>query len=88
MMIEAAYQAKQKTVEFEDTKGVMYVIDFDRMLEFPQTKPDDTALVLRQDKLRGLIMVTVFQTGEGKGGGRMARTLARKVTHSCPHVKL
>nr|KAG5698672.1 hypothetical protein BaRGS_022560 [Batillaria attramentaria] len=50
--IEAAYQAKQRTVEFTDVNNVCYVIDFDKMQEFSKDDPTDFVTVIRREKIK------------------------------------
>ena len=52
-IIEQAYQGKKRTAEIRDIGGNKYIIDFDSMMEYPETDPNDSVGVMRRDKIKG-----------------------------------
>lgn len=52
-IIETAYVQGQKTAEIVDTEGAVYVIDFDRMVEYPRDCPSEEESVEVIRKSRG-----------------------------------
>nr|KAG5703385.1 hypothetical protein BaRGS_023432 [Batillaria attramentaria] len=51
--LEEAFQSGQKTVKLTDTAGTAYVVDFDKMVEYPDDAPEDVVSVIRRDKITG-----------------------------------
>ncbi|KAK7109795.1 protein mono-ADP-ribosyltransferase PARP14-like isoform X1 [Littorina saxatilis] len=51
-IIETAYVQGQKTAEIVDTEGAVYVIDFDRMVEYPRDCPseEESVEVIRKSR--------------------------------------
>ncbi|XP_053394612.1 protein mono-ADP-ribosyltransferase PARP14-like [Mercenaria mercenaria] len=51
LKIEKAYKADEASVTFQDSKKVMFKIDFKQMKGYPVDKPTDTIAVVRKDKV-------------------------------------
>lgn len=49
LKIENALEARKPSVTFRDNKNVAYTINFAKMVEFPDNKPNETIEVIRKD---------------------------------------
>jgi hypothetical protein len=52
-IIETAYKTGKQTVELQSKDGKLYVIDFQKLVEYPKLNLHDSVMVIRKDVLNG-----------------------------------